>query len=139
MKNFGLILSISHDDHEKIGGIPAEFVFIKLQPHESLPVFENNAKLIIYISHGKKELIGEGDIVKTELLSAQLAAKKYSSKTLFSKEVLEEYIGARKEKKALVLSIKNYSNFKKPIPLTFHLTMTGKLLTKQEHDNLIKV
>lgn len=138
MNNFGLILSVCKEDLEKIDDIPESFVFIKIQPHESLPLFDENSKLILYVSHGNKTLKGEGLIHKSELLPAYLAIRKYKNQTLFDSETLNDYVGARKEKKSLVLSVRNYKDFPEPIQIKFHLTMTGKLLSKEEYISLIK-
>jgi len=137
-KNAGVIYSISPTDLNKIKKIPSHFTFVKFLTHETIPNFIENAKLLIYKSHSKKQIIGKGNISSTELLSEDNLLKKYPNSLLISKERLREYVGGRKHKRLLVLNIDNFRIFNKPLYSIFNITMAGRLLSMKDYEILIK-
>ena len=95
----GVIYPINSEILDEIKKIPPSFTFIKFQTYETIPKFSEEAKLLLYKSHSKKEIIGEGDIESARLLTEKDIVKEYLPTLLISKDKLREYVGGRKDKK----------------------------------------
>lgn len=115
----------------------SRLVFLKYTPHEVISEnLKSCKKLLFYESYGEKEIIGEGNIEKIELLDLEEILNKYEKELFLTKEELYSYSNGR-EKKPLVFTLQNSQNFNKKIKLKRQITMSGKLISKKEYEKLL--
>ncbi|MDD5235550.1 MAG: DUF365 domain-containing protein [Methanocellales archaeon] len=113
-------------------------IFVKYQPHDTTSVkFREGSKLLIYVSGGKKEILGEGVITKIEFLFLDEILKEYEDRLFITKKELLDYSKDRKNKRLLVLTVKNFEKYEPPIKYDKPITMTGKYMNFEEHSSLL--
>lgn len=135
----GIIYPIPFGDLDKIKDIPKQFIFVKFQARESLPTVTSEAKFFLYVSHSRKEIIGQGIIRSLELMRISEVIKKYEPLLLMPAKRVFDYARGREDRRVLVLNISNFSKFYEPLMPKFNVTMAGKLLSKLEVTKLVRL
>ena len=114
-------------------------VFVKYQRYEVLtPMMNTCEKILFYISHSKKEILGEASISAIQLMSFDEVISEFKNDLFLSEDELRKYSNKRIEKKMLVFSLKKMECYSEPKLLGRSLTMVGEFISKQEYDYLVK-
>ncbi|MBU4500946.1 MAG: DUF365 domain-containing protein [Nanoarchaeota archaeon] len=112
-------------------------VFIKFHTYERLPItLQICSKLLFYVSHSKKEVIGEANIRDIRLMTTEEAIRKYPKKMFLSSKELRAYAKGRENKKALVFILSNIRRYGKPVYYDHPLTMAGEYISKKKYEEI---
>jgi hypothetical protein len=131
--------------------VPQEFVdrllieqrniFVKYVPRVSSVKISPKQKMVIYASHGSKEIVGEGLIESVQFLTPDEVLKKYGQKVFLNKEELIAYAQRQPNrdasKKMLVLVLTRLRKY--ACPKKFHkpISMVGQYLREKEYLELV--
>ena len=78
--------------------IKKSILFPKVSAHESLPLYlSKGSKLFFYVSHSKKEIVGEGTINDIKLMKLN-EVEFYENRLFLTKEELRSYVGNKIDK-----------------------------------------
>ena len=116
-------------------------VFIK---SSHLKKLKNGQKLIIYSSGQNRGLFCETEIENIENLKSNQIWEKYSDKIVLNKDEFDLFVSKsviyvtenRKNKDFLVLTLKNFLKYKKPIKINFRMTVAGCYLTPEMYSKI---
>ena len=142
---------LSPTDHDTIAGVifpilpehVARFfdcrkrVFVKYVGREALPTkLKLGSKLFFYQSRSNKCIVGEARIVDMTIDTAEEVTRKYPDDLFLTAEELEDYVGNRKNKRMLVLVLKDIRKYATPIRLDKGPAMSGRYMTKAALESL---
>ena len=115
-------------------------VFVKYLARSSLKLSVKN-RLLFYVSHSSKEIIGEGTIEEISFLTPSEALLKYGKQLFLDDNELEEYIYLQpnrdSSKQLLVLVLSKIKKYSEPKSINRPVTMAGLCLTKKEYEELL--
>lgn len=113
-------------------------VFVKYQNHETLsPKLNTCEKILFYISHSKKEILGEASISAVQLMSFDEVISEFIDDLFLNEDELRKYCNKRIEKKMLAFSLKKMEYYSEPKFLGHSLTMIGEFISREEYDSLV--
>jgi len=98
-------------------------------------------KVLLYVSHGSKEIVGEGKIEEVLFLTPNEAVKKYGNKLFLNENELTEYMLRQPKRdssrKMLVLVLCRLRRYSRPKKFKRPISMTGQYLTQEEYTELL--
>ncbi|MDG7036927.1 MAG: DUF365 domain-containing protein [Nitrososphaerota archaeon] len=116
-------------------------IVVKYLPHPHV-AYNKGAKLLIYISHSAKNIVGEATIQDIDFLPVEKLLKEYRNRLFLNEDELMKYSASQPgrvfTKPLLVLKILNIRRFKKPIVLPFSPTMAGRYLSNEMYQQIIR-
>jgi hypothetical protein len=112
-------------------------VFVKFFAKENIPLrLRKGSKLFFYESRANRQIVGEATIVDVGTATAEEAIARFGDDLFLAKEELERYVGARKEKRMLVLVVDRSKRYRNALRLEKPITMTGQYMTRNMHESL---
>lgn len=115
-------------------------VFVKYLTHESIsPKLASCKKLLLYISHSNKEIVGETEITSVNQMTLSEAVSAYGSSLFLTEDELRDYSNGRDDKKMMVFSLEKITKYSEPKHLGRGITMAGEYITRDEYDALVGV
>jgi hypothetical protein len=136
-ETLGIIYPLIPDHAERF--FKGKTVFVKFVGRGAVPSrLHPGSKLFFYTSGGSREIIGDARIVKITTATAREVLEKYADQLFLTADELEEYVGDRREKSMLVLSVSNAKKYDSRLKLPKYVTMAGQYMTKQWYESLAK-
>lgn len=112
-------------------------VFVKFFGNQRSPLRLNvGSKLYFYESEGNKEIVGQATVSEISSGTADEVESKYGSALFLTPEELNEYARERRERRMLVLVVKDAKRYKIPLKLEKSVTMGGQYMTRRMFQNL---
>jgi hypothetical protein len=132
--------------------VPQEFVdrllveqrniFVKYVPRIASVQITPKQRLLLYASHGSKEIVGEGLIEEIQFLTPNEVLEKYGHKVFLDKDELTSYTRRQpnrdSSKKMLVLLLSKLRKYSYPKKFRRPITMVGQYLTEKEYQELVE-
>lgn len=116
-------------------------VFVKYLPRITGLKIAPKDRLLFYVSHSSKEIVGEGRIEEISFLTPDAALEKYGIRLFLNQNELREYTLRRPErgpsKKMLVLVLSRLKRYTKPKKPKRSITMAGQYVTQEEYLELL--
>ena len=116
-------------------------VFVKYVARNGLLRLSIKHRVLFYVSHSSKEIVGEGTIEEIAFLTPAETLGKYGKKIFLDESELEEYTYLQpnrdSSKKMLVLSLSKIKRYSKPKTINRPISMAGLYLTKGEYEQLM--
>ena len=95
----------------------------------------------MHLSHGSKEVVGEGTIEAIEFLTPNEVLEKYGAKVFLNRDELMEYTMRQPKrtssKKMLVLTMYKLRKYSQEITYERPITMAGEYLTQEKYSALL--
>jgi len=113
-------------------------IYVKYLAHSKSTVLKEGNSVLFYVARSKKYVSSYSKIKKINFLKPEEIICKELSRIQMNREDFEKYTSNRKEKPLIILELDDIKDFNPPIILDFPITMTGKNLTKEELDRIIK-
>ena len=108
-------------------------LYPKFTPHGTPPLFlKKDSKFLFYVSHNKKEIIGEGKIAEIKKMKFDEFINKQKDSFL-DEGGLKKYLGKRLGKDIIIFDIRKIKRYDFPIKLNFCVNMGGRYFTKKEY------
>jgi hypothetical protein len=131
--------------------IPKEFVnrlllekrnvFAKYVAHGTGLKIAPKHKVLFYVSHSSKEIVGEGKIEEMRFLTPKEALEKYGNKLFLNEDELRDYTlqqpRRNPSKKMLVLVLSGLRRYSRPTKFKKPISMTGQYLTREDYIDLL--
>lgn len=99
-------------------------------------------KMLFYVSHGSKKIVGEGQIDKILFLTPDEALVKYDKKLFLNRDELMEYARQQPKrdisKRMLVLVLYRLKRYPKPVSYKRPISMAGQYLTEEDYEELLR-
>lgn len=117
-------------------------VFVKYVTHPTCVRVVPKNKILFYVSHGHKEIVGEATIEAIEFLTPMDALKKHGDKIFLDRDELMEYTSQQPSRttlrKMLVLVLSKPRKYSKSISCKKPITMTGRYFTEEDYNRLFQ-
>lgn len=111
-------------------------VFVKYLPRNKTRISPND-KILFYVSHSSKEIVGEGQIEEILFLTPKEVLTQYGSKVFLSPDELSSYMlqQPRRDasKKLLVLVLSKIKQYPKPVIYKKPISMAGQYISASEY------
>jgi len=99
-------------------------------------------KVVVYASHGSKEVVGEGIIKAIEFLTPKEVLEKYEDKVFLNEDELKEYTMRQPKrtssKKMLTLTLSKLRRYPQAIKYEKPVTMADEYLTEEKYTALLQ-
>ena len=95
-------------------------------------------KIFMYKTGGDKQIVGEALIREINFLTLKEITLQHFERLFITKNELENYVGYRKNKKMLVITLRDIKKYDDPICLKNPVTMTGLYVTKSRYVRIFK-
>ena len=99
-------------------------------------------KVLFYMSHSSKEIVGEGQIEEIQFLTPDEVLVKYGTKVFLNRGELTKYMLRQPKrnasKKMLVLVLSKLKRYTKPIRYKQPISMAGQYLWEEDYLELLK-
>lgn len=105
-------------------------VFVKFFGRSAPVGLHLGSKLFFYESGGRREIVGEARIREIGLGTPDDVLSKFGDKLFLSKDELDSYVGDRRTKKILILSLDDVKKYTTPLTLQKPVTMMGQYMTR---------
>ncbi|MGA2625738.1 MAG: DUF365 domain-containing protein [Candidatus Bathyarchaeia archaeon] len=133
----GVIYPLTQDHIERF--FRGKTVFVKFLSRGIVPPgLRRGSKLLFYMTGGSKEVLGEARIMDIASATSQDVLENYRDRLFLTATELEDYVGERRHKPMLVLTISDVKRYRPPRILSKYITMAGQNVTKQWYENLMK-
>lgn len=94
------------------------------------------SKLFFYESHGRQEIVGEAEIAEVATEDESNVLLHYGERLFLTPKEYESYVGSRKGRALVAITVRNPRRYKGPKRLDKPLTMTGRYMTREMFKSL---
>ena len=117
-------------------------VFVKYVPKVTGLRIAPKHRVLFYVSHGSKQIVGEGKIEEIRLLTPNEALKEYGNQLFLNKDELTQYTLRQPErepsKKMLILVLSSLRRYPEPKKFKRPISMAGQYLNQKEYAELFR-